>query len=211
MDSYNNSNFKKYCNIVRKANVIINTIHKQYGYPPFWQRPLHFSSFVKTILEQQVSLASANAVYNKIKNNVKYVTVNNLVQLKEEGLKQLGVTKQKAHYIYLLANYFLENKNYLQTIQLLTVEDLKLNLLQHKGIGQWSANVLLLMVFNKINIYPPGDVALIKSIQLAHNINYKLTNETAAQIIETNNPYKSIAVCYYYWYYINVRRINFIV
>jgi DNA-3-methyladenine glycosylase II len=71
----------------------LKAIIRQYGYPPLWVRPNTFETLVLTILEQQVSLASAYSAYKRLKERIK-ITPNNLLQLSDEELRNCYLSRQ---------------------------------------------------------------------------------------------------------------------
>ncbi|MBK8144155.1 MAG: hypothetical protein IPK62_03705 [Bacteroidetes bacterium] len=67
MKTYSKNSFKKHCDVVRSEHNAIEKLHLQYGYPPYWKRENGFESLCKTIIEQQVSLASAQSSFERLK------------------------------------------------------------------------------------------------------------------------------------------------
>src|SRR6188474_3907756 len=78
-------------------------IVKRHGPPPLWPREPGFQTLVLLMLEQQVSLAQARAMYGRIANATGSVTPANVALLGEAGLRALGVTRQKSAYLAALA------------------------------------------------------------------------------------------------------------
>ncbi len=210
MGTYNKKTFATYCNLLCQLHPKIKDLHAKYGAPPYWKRPNKFSSFVKTILEQQVSLAAAHKVYCNLEAMVSTVTPENIAALGSLNLKGAGITRQKTSYILLLAEYFMQHKNYSMQLKKLDQEKLFVELCKHKGVGKWTANVLMLTVFNKLNVYPNFDVALMSGVQMALELKTKPNDETTDLLLKKYEPYKSIAVCYFYWVYINEKKVKFI-
>ena len=75
----------------------------KYGYPPVWVRPNSFETLVLTILEQQVSLASAFAAYKKLKERIA-ITPGNFLLLNDDQLRACYFSRQKIGYVRILAN-----------------------------------------------------------------------------------------------------------
>ena len=75
----------------------------RYGPPPLWDREPGFPSLLKIILEQQVSLASAQATYDKLLARVNPLTPEGLLCLSDEELKAAGFSRQKTRYSRILA------------------------------------------------------------------------------------------------------------
>jgi DNA-3-methyladenine glycosylase II len=207
--TFGKNNFKEYCNKVCKQHKIIAGIHKLYGYPPHWKRPLNFDTLVKTVLEQQVSLASAQSVYKKLKAEVSLISAEDILTLSANELGTCGITRQKQKYILGIADLLIQQPRFLPCLKNKSNSEVYKQLTSIKGFGPWSANVLMLVMLNRIDVYPEKDVALIKGISLAAFNGVTITNEQARDYINQFAPLRSIAVCYFYWYYINVKGVAF--
>lgn len=77
----------------------IKRIVGEIGYPPFWHRQPGFQTLVKIILEQQVSLASARAAYDKLEGSIRIVTPDAILQLTDEELRACYFSRQKTVYV----------------------------------------------------------------------------------------------------------------
>lgn len=207
--TYTASTFKKYCDQLRSKHTAIQLLHQKYGYPPYWKRENCFASLCKTILEQQVSLASAKSVYEKLHAHSK-MSPSVLAELSQADYLSFGVTRQKATYLSLLAKQTLGDQEFFTSLEEMDNETLRKNLLCIKGIGPWTANVYMLTAINRLDIYPDNDVALMSSIAYEAMNQEKLSNENAAAFIAQFTPMRSIASCYYYHAYIVRKKISFI-
>jgi DNA-3-methyladenine glycosylase II len=201
---------KTFCDEVRKINPSIQRIHDQHGYPPYWKRPNSFESLCKTIIEQQVSLSSATASFNRLKNYCGDITPSNVVKIEVETFRANGITKQKARYLNLLSQTLIDEPDFFEQLEKLDNDRAKTKLISLKGIGHWTANVYMLVALNRLDIYPDFDVALINSIAYEIFDGEKIDNEVAKNFILQFAPYRSMATCYFYHAYINRKQIQFI-
>ena len=138
---------------------------EKYGPPPLWEREQGFQTLVNIILEQQVSLASAHAAFNKLAANVEPLTPRNFLKLSDEELKKIGFSRQKTTYTRALSYALLENSLDLHGLNTLDDEEARERLMKIKGIGPWTADIYLLMALGRPDIWPKGDLALEASIQ----------------------------------------------
>jgi len=210
LKTYSKNTFKTHCDALQQQHAIISNIHSQFGYPPFWKRANHFESLCKTILEQQVSLASARSSYEKLNQFCETITPIRLSTLTELEYRNCGVTKQKARYLTLLAERVLQQPDFFNSLIKMDNESAKEMLMSLKGIGHWTANVYILIALNRMDIYPDFDVALINSIAYEIFDGKKIDNETAKNYIAQFSPYKSIACLYFYHAYTVRRKVMFI-
>lgn len=205
---FNKTNFRNICKTLANKHSYFNDIIKQYGYPPMFVRSLSFETLVQIILEQQVSLASAKAAYNKLKEKISIVTVSNFLKLSNEDLKACYFSRQKIVYTNCLA---VEIKNGNLSLDLLIDmkdDKIKSELKKIKGIGDWSADVFLMMALQSCNCFPMGDVALIKSVKEVLNLPNTTTKEEIELLTNDWKPYRTIAAFLLWWAYINKRKIN---
>lgn len=125
------------------------TIIETYGHPTITIRPSGFIALSQLILEQQVSIASAKACYDKIESHLKGFTPKLLIEVSDEELKSCGVSKQKISYIKNLASCLEENKIDLDSFHHKTELEVYTELIQLKGVGKWTAQVYLMFFFAK--------------------------------------------------------------
>src|SRR6266550_7875225 len=82
------------------------SIYESHGPPPMWARRPGFPTLLRIILEQQVSLVSARAMFQRLKSNIEPFTALGFIEAGEASLRALGVTRQKAHYCVQAAQAF---------------------------------------------------------------------------------------------------------
>jgi DNA-3-methyladenine glycosylase II len=134
-------------------------IASKYGPPPLWEREQGFHTLIHIILEQQVSLASARAAYNRLEVAVKPLTPKNFLRLTDEELKQIGFSRQKTRYGRELANAIIDGSLDLSGLGRLEDEEAKEQLMKVIGIGSWTADIYLLMALGRPDIWPKGDLS----------------------------------------------------
>ncbi len=178
----------------------------QYGLPTSWSRPQGFESLCKIILEQQVSLESGKAAYDKLAACVKVFDASHIIKLSVEDMRAASISRQKAGYIIGLANNILDKTVDLDALPSLTVEEATNVLVSIKGIGPWTAEVYLLFALQAPDIYPRGDIALINTIKELWGV------KDAAEALEKSkdwSPYRSAASFLLWHHYLSKRgRVN---
>src|SRR5205809_6882987 len=100
---FNKDNFQQLCSQLAKKDPHLQSILKQYGHPPMWSRPATFESLVHIILEQQVSLASAKAALEKLREKTGNITPEKILQLSDAELRACYFSRQKTVYTRCLA------------------------------------------------------------------------------------------------------------
>jgi DNA-3-methyladenine glycosylase II len=131
-----------------------------YGVPPFWTRPAGFASLVLLVVEQQVSLASAKAVFDRVARAVGGVTPEALLAADLDVLGRAGLTRQKQRYVTLLAVAVAEGRLDLDALGTLPEAEARARLLALTGVGPWTADCYLLACLRRPDVWPVGDRAL---------------------------------------------------
>ncbi len=200
-------NFKVICDLLIQKDNDLNTIIKQYGYPPFWTRPNSFSTLVLTILEQQVSLASAYAAYTRLKEKLPLIAPELFLQLTDEELRSCYFTRQKTGYSRGLANALIANEISLDKMESLPDEMVHKELIKLKGIGNWTVDIYLIHALRRTDIFPTGDLALINSVRMIKE-DKDLSKENILQLSLLWKPYRSVATMIFWHYYIRKKNIQ---
>src|SRR5215203_4512541 len=116
MQCYDENNMEQLYDRLASKETDFKKIISEFGYPPVWVRPNTFETMVLTILEQQVSLASAYAAYKKLKERI-LITPNNLLQLSDEELRACYLSRQKIVYTRALATAIINKQVHLKSFE----------------------------------------------------------------------------------------------
>ena len=171
-----------------------------------WARRPGFSTLLRIVLEQQVSLLSARAMFERLKSNIEPFTPEEFIGSGEPYLRSLGVTRQKAHYCVQVAHAF--SNGQLDKIGRMNDEDAHAALLRIKGIGPWTANIYLLMALRRPDIWPDGDVALATAVGRLRKMTSRPSFAKLAEIAESWRPFRSVAARMLWQYYLAERDRN---
>jgi DNA-3-methyladenine glycosylase II len=178
------------------------------GLPPLWARRPGFATLVHIILEQQVSLASAKSAFNRLQATISSVTPGRFLTLDDTMLKAIGFSRQKMGYCRLLAQALIDRKLDLKKLNKLQDEDVRLELKKLKGVGDWTADIYLLMAMRRPDIWPKGDLALLIAMQKLKSLSTKPTQDHFDEIGESWRPYRSIAARMLWHFYLNGRYLD---
>jgi DNA-3-methyladenine glycosylase II len=185
----------------------LGAVVEQFGPPPLFARPRGFSTLVWIVLEQQVSLASAAALFGKLKAVAGgAVTPEAVAALGPEGLLGLGFTRQKARYVSGLAERIATGELSLSRIATLEDAEAERALLQVPGIGPWTAGVYLLMALRRPDVWPPGDLGLHKSLAEVRCLRHVPSSAAAATYALRWRPWRSVAARLLWHAYLSRRR-----
>jgi DNA-3-methyladenine glycosylase II len=181
---------------------IFSSIQVRYGQPPDWKRPQGFISLSKIILEQRVSLASANAHFLKLNNYLPAFTPYEMLKLTDEEMRNCHMSRQKAQYLRALATAITQGDINLEDLKKLRETEIRRQLTNIKGIGDWTADIYLMFCLQARDIFPVGDIAVINTLK---ELTGTKSKEEIRALAEKWKPYRSLAA-YYLWHYYLCRR-----
>ena len=185
-----------------KKDTIFKQISQQYGIPVQPKRAQGFETLVLLILEQQVSIDSAKATFNKLKNAIPDFSTENLFVFSDEDFRACGVSRQKTKYIKALSEAILSKELDLESLAFKNAEAVRQELIKIKGIGNWTIDIYLMFCLNSLDIIPLGDIAVVNTMKELLDIHTKEEMEIYAQKWK---PYRSVATYFLWHYYLEKR------
>ena len=206
--TFNETNFEQICNKLSRKDADLKFILKTYGYPPIWTRSNSFATLIHIILEQRVSLASARAAYDKLKEKLGAITPKKLITLSDKEMKACYFSRQKIVYARHLAEAVISGKISLKNFPSHTEDEIRNQLKQIKGIGDWTVDVYLMFALQRTNIFPIGDLAMMKALKEVKKFPAHISVEEILEIAEGWKPFRSIATIILWHYYIQKRGIR---
>jgi len=183
----------------------LKLVVSKYGRPPLWDRDQGFKTLIHIILEQQVSLASARAAYEKLSKHINVVTPVNFLNLSDQKLKDIGFSRQKMSYGRNLAIAINEGSLDLTVLSDLDDSDAKATLINIKGIGPWTADIYLLMALGRPDVWPKGDLALALAVQKLKGMRTRPTTESLEKMSFRWQPWRSVAARILWHFYLSER------
>jgi len=180
---------------------------RRHGPPPLWARPRGFPTLLRIILEQQVSLASARAMFLRLAAAVPGVTPASVLALGVTGLQKIGFTRQKARYACALAGQVADGTLPLARLHRLPDEEVRARLMRVPGVGPWTASIYLLMALRRPDEWPPGDLALHKALARLEGLRSPPSSEAAAALAARWRPLRAVAARILWHGYLSERRV----
>jgi DNA-3-methyladenine glycosylase II len=161
--------------------------------PPLWDRPAGFTTLVHIILEQQVSLASAKAAFDRLVAATAPLTPSSFLLLTDAELLAIGFSRQKAGYARALASAILDGSLDLDHLATLDDDAAQAELETIPGIGRWTSTIYLLMVLGRPDVWPSGDMALATAVAQAKGLPARPDPDTLRLLGEVWRPWRSVA------------------
>ncbi len=199
----NNRTLATACHALADTEPIFGRVHKSYGAPPLWDRPPGFPTLLQIILEQQVSLASAKACFDKLANTLGEIAPERLLTLNDAELKTIGFSRQKTSYARHLSEAVLERRIDLDMLPDLPDDEVKAELIKLKGVGEWTSDIYLLMALLRPDIMPKGDIALHAAYQKLNGLDARPNSDEFVTMAERWKPFRSVAARLLWHFYLN--------
>jgi DNA-3-methyladenine glycosylase II len=186
-----------------EADADLARLVSRLGSPPLWARAPGFPTLVHIILEQQVSLASARAAYNKLAVAAGSLSPGRFLEFSDTELKGFGFSRQKTRYCRVLARAILNGDLDLTALEAETDQTVRAGLTAIKGIGPWTADIYLLMALLRPDVWPAGDLALAVSIQKIKGLPDRPDTAAMNRIASRWSPWRAVAARILWHDYLN--------
>src|SRR5215203_3654053 len=181
-------------------------VYEAYGTPPLWDRPTGFGTLLQIILEQQVSLASAKACFDKLMVYLGDVSPEGLLGLDDVELRTIGFSRQKAAYARHLSEAVIARHIDLERLDTLSDADVKTQLIKLKGVGEWTSDIYLLMAMLRPDVMPKGDIALHAAYQKLAGADKRPGSDEFVAMAEKWKPFRSVAARLLWHFYLSEKR-----
>jgi DNA-3-methyladenine glycosylase II len=190
---------------LRAGDTYFARILDRLGEPPLWGRRPGFATLLRIILEQQVSLAAARTMFGRLTDHLGGMTADKVSRCGEQGLRKLGLTRQKARYCHGLAERVREGSLDLSAVAAMPDEKGRALLLSIPGLGPWSVDIYYLMALRRPDVWPEGDLALATALREVRHIKDLPTREEQRVLAATWTPWRSVAARLLWAHYLEAR------
>ncbi|MBG45151.1 MAG: DNA-3-methyladenine glycosylase [Euryarchaeota archaeon] len=153
-----------------------------------------FATFVNSIVGQQISVIAADSIWNRLKEMVGEITPKQVSSFTHAEIAACGLTKSKATYILGVAQNpeaFL-SPNWDE----LTDSEIHKHFVSFKGIGPWTAEMLMMFSLMRPDVFSLGDIGLVKAVKIL--VPEAETKEQVLEVADRWKPYRT-AACWYLW------------
>ncbi len=208
VETFDDSNFEYLCNHLAEKDDDLKLIVDTYGYPPLFARKPTFETLLHIILEQQVSLASAKAALNKLKEKIGIVLPEKLLLLTDVELRACYLSRKKITYTRDLAKAIINKQLNLDELILSPDETVRTELKKIKGIGDWTTDVYMMMAMQRTDLFPLGDIALVNSMKSIKQLPMETGAAALLMLAEKWRPYRTVAAFLLWHAYIKKRGIK---
>jgi DNA-3-methyladenine glycosylase II len=170
--------------------------------------PQLFETLVDAIISQQISVKAADAIMKRLRRAIHAeeegtVTPDALVSLEEDTLRAVGLSPQKMRYIRDLSERVANGELELERLSALDDETVITELVKVKGIGRWTAEMMLIFSLGRPDVLPVDDLGFLEGVREAYSLETRPTAKEMRERGEAWRPYRTFAT----WYMWGVRRL----
>lgn len=192
--------------VVTARDGALASLLERLGPPPLWSREPGFATLVHIILEQQVSIASARAAFDRLLDRLDEPTPTAFLALDDDCLREIGFSRQKRGYARGLARAIAAGELDLAALAGVGDEEVRTRLTALRGIGPWSAEVYLLMALRRADAWPVGDLALAVAVGEIQGLAARPDRDELVARGERYRPWRAVATFLYWHHYLESPR-----
>ena len=196
---------RRHLGILKRRDKHIANAIKQAGLPNSRRMQPGFSTLIRIIVDQQVSVAAGASIWAKLKTAAKGdVTPARLLNLSETGLRSCGFSGQKARYALGVAESTKAGELDFDALLHVDDESVREKLIALKGIGPWTVDIYLMFGMGRPDVWPVGDLGIQNAARALMGLRKRPTPERLEKIGADWSPYRSAAalLLWHYWHYV---------
>ena len=160
-----------------------------------------FHALVRAVLSQQLSTKAADTIERRVLalvGGADGLTPASLLAVEPAALRGAGVSGPKVSYLSELAGHVMDGRLDLHGLRHKTDDDIILAITAIKGFGRWSAEMFLMFCLHRPDVFPVGDLGIVKGVQILTGMKQRPKARTMLRAAESWRPYRSIA-SWYLW------------
>ena len=168
----------------------------------------YFHSLINSIIGQQISVSAADSMKTKFFKLKRNITPQTVSKLRTTDLRKCGLSRQKILYIRNISKFFLQNKKFIKNINKSSEEEIYNNLIEIKGVGNWTIHMFLMFSYGSSNIFPTGDLGFLKAISKLYKVQLPIDERKLKLLYKKWSPYSSQAT-WYLWRSLDPIPVNY--
>ncbi len=184
---------------------LIKDVHKQVGDPPLRIREAGFEGLARIIVGQQVSVASATAIWSKFSNTLEEISVHSCQLKTDDELRKCGISRPKVKTLRAVCEAISADELDFEQLSVLSYEEIHKILTRIKGIGPWTADVYAMFCLGHSDAWAPGDLALQYAVQEVLSLDERPDARQMPAHAERWRPWRGVAARLL-WAYYNERK-----
>ncbi len=171
------------------------------GYPKPRARPIGFVGFARAIVAQQVSVAAATGIWNKLEAGLGAMEPSRIIEVPDDTLRTMGLSRQKASYIRGLAEAVASGALDFDDLHAAEDEEAIATITKLKGLGRWSAEIYLLFAMRRPDVWPGNDLALQEAMRILKKLRTRPDEKRLRKLGEAWRPHRSAGALFLWHVY----------
>lgn len=176
------------------SDIILSKIINKFDDLELISRGDIFFTLIRSIIGQQISVKAASTVWSRFTERVGNITPENILSVDFEELRSCGLSQRKAEYVIGISESWHEYS--LFDWGGMDDEEVIEKLIKLRGVGKWTAEMILIFTLLRPNVFPIGDIGMIRGIEKTYNSGVKMSNDELYAISEKWKPWRTVACCY---------------
>ena len=180
---------------LKKIDKNIKKIIELYEFPSLTTRENMFFTLIRSIVGQQISVRAADTIWDKIVNEAKEIRPEIIYSMDENTMRDCGLSKRKVEYMKAVSEKWLDGYDKINWHGL-SDEAVTEKLVEIRGIGKWTAEMILIFTLMRPDIFPMGDIGAIRALEKIYNKGQKMNKEQIEEIVKKWKPWRTIGTWY---------------
>ncbi len=180
---------------LKKIDKNIKKIIELYEFPSLTTRENMFFTLIRSIVGQQISVRAADTIWDKIVNEAKEIRPEIIYSMDENIMRNCGLSKRKVEYMKAVSEKWINGYDKINWHEL-SDEAVTEKLVEIRGIGKWTAEMILIFTLMRPDIFPMGDIGAIRALEKIYNKGQKMKKEQIEEIVKKWKPWRTIATWY---------------
>lgn len=178
-----------------KVDEIMSRLIDVHEHPPLSSRGDAFLTLMRSIVGQQISSKAADSVWGRIENLLGAVTPESILGASYDDLRACGLSGRKSEYVVGIAEAWLMGYSEIVWSEL-SDEEATSRLVALRGVGEWTAEMILIFSLLRPDVFPIADIGVIRSMERLYNQGNALSESELMAIAEPWRPYRTVATWY---------------
>ena len=153
-----------------------------------------FFTLIRSIIGQQISVKAASTVWSRFTEKVGEITPKNILSVDFEDLRSCGLSQKKTEYVIGISESWHEYS--LFDWNKMDDEEVIEKLIKLRGVGKWTAEMILIFTLLRPDVFPIGDIGMIRGIEKSYNSGVRMSNEELYALSEKWKPWRTVACCF---------------
>lgn len=186
---------------LRRRCPIMRKVYKATGMPPLRRRAPGFEGLIRIVVGQQVSVASANAIWARCEDIIQPLSAARVAEMSDDDFKACGLSRPKMRTLRAVADAVRAGDLDLDGAADLPEDEFRVALIGVTGIGPWTADVFEMFCVGRPDVFAPGDLALQVAAQHAFDLTERPGPEQMLEFAEAWRPWRAVSARLLWAYY----------